>query len=269
MLVPLHLALYYGSPDFYFRRTFMQIEQSKVSLTTATGPMLVYQYQPLGAATAGKTYPAILFYSEIFQQTAPIARSAVMLASHGFVVLVPEIFHELNPPGTVLAYDDAGKDKGNQDKWTKPLESYDSDNQALLDYLKTLPYARPEVGAMGVCIGGHLAFRAALNPAIKATYCLYATDLHSDTLPCGKGQQTLDRAADIQGELVMVWGKQDPHVSAQGRQKIYQKLTEANLRFSWHEYNAQHAFMRDEGERYDAALALQNYQQAVALFFRM
>src|SRR3989338_8071655 len=170
---------------------FMQIEQSTVTLMTPTGPMQVHQYQPLSAATADKTYPAILFYSEIFQQTAPIARSAAILASHGFVVLVPEIFHELNPLGTVLAYDDAGKDKGNEDKWTKPLESYDADNQVMLDYLNTLPYVRPEVGAMGVCIGGHLAFRAALNPVVKASYCLYATDLHSDTLPCGEGQQTL------------------------------------------------------------------------------
>jgi carboxymethylenebutenolidase len=248
---------------------FMQIEQITVTLMTPTGPMQVYQYQPLSAASADKTYPAILFYSEIFQQTAPIARSAAILASHGFVVLVPEIFHELNPLGTVLVYDDAGKDKGNQDKWTKPLESYDADNQVMLDYLNTLPYVRSEVGAMGVCIGGHLAFRAALNPAIKASYCLYATDLHSDTLPCGEGQQTLSRAADIQGELVMVWGKQDPHVSPEGRQKVYQQLTEAKVRFSWYEYNAQHAFMRDEGERYDAALALQNYQQAVALFRQM
>lgn len=262
-------ALYDGCLAFFLNEFFMQIEQTKITLTTATGPMQLHQYQPLGAAAASKTYPAILFYSEIFQQTAPIARSAALLASHGFVVLVPEIFHELNPAGTVLAYDDAGKDKGNQDKWAKPLESYDTDNQAMLDYLKTLAYVRTEVGAMGVCIGGHLAFRAALNPAIKASYCLYATDLHSDTLPCGEGQQTLSRAADIQGELVMVWGKQDPHVPAEGRQKIYQQLTQAKVSFSWHEYNAQHAFMRDEGERYDAALALQNYQQAVALFRQM
>lgn len=267
--MPLGVAIYDGCPAFYSDDFLMQIEHSNVTLATATGPMSVYQYQPLAATTADKTYPAILFYSEIFQQTAPIARSAAILASHGFVVLVPEIFHELNPLGTVLAYDDAGKDKGNQDKWTKPLESYDSDNQAMLDYLKTLPYVRSEVGAMGVCIGGHLAFRAALNPAIKASYCLYATDLHSDTLPCAEGQQSLSRAADIQGELVMVWGKQDPHVSPEGRQKVYQQLTEAKVRFSWYEYNAQHAFMRDEGERYDAALAFENYQQAIALFRQM
>jgi carboxymethylenebutenolidase len=42
----------------------------------------------------------------------------------------------------------------------------------------------------------------------------------------------------------------------------------AELNFSWHEINAQHAFMRDEGERYDAALALQCYGMAIDLFQR-
>lgn len=35
-----------------------------------------------------------------------------MLASHGFVVAVPEIYHELESAGTVLAYDEAGAERG-------------------------------------------------------------------------------------------------------------------------------------------------------------
>jgi len=246
----------------------MQTEQLTLDLQTPTGPMRIYQYQPKGAASGGKSYPAVLFYSEIFQQTAPIARAAIQLASFGLVVLVPEIFHELNPVGTVLAYDDEGKNKGNQDKWSKELEQYDSDNRTMLDYLAGLSYVRPEVGAYGVCIGGHLAFRAALQPEVKAAYCLYATDLHSNTLPA-QGAQTLTLARHIEAELMMVWGKQDPHVPASGRQHIYQQLTEAEVTFSWFEYNAEHAFMRDEGERYDAELAMENYQRAVKLFKNM
>ena len=47
-----------------------------------------------------------------------------------------------------------------------------------------------------------------------------------------------------------------------------QKLTEANLSFTWHEFNGQHAFMRDEGERYDPQLALTGYQLALQMFGR-
>ena len=44
-----------------------------------------------------------MLYSEIFQVTAPIHRTAVQLAGHGYVVAVPEIYHEFEAPGVVLA----------------------------------------------------------------------------------------------------------------------------------------------------------------------
>ncbi|MBN7818544.1 dienelactone hydrolase family protein [Bowmanella yangjiangensis] len=243
----------------------MIIQQQTQDLPAPTGLMRTTLYRP---QQAGR-FPAVIFYSEIFQQTAPIARTAALLAGHGFVVLVPEVFHELNPIGTVLAYDDAGKDKGNQDKWTKPLEAHDSDTQVLVDFVRQQAYCNGNVGAMGVCIGGHLAYRAALNPDIKAAFCLYATDIHSDTLPAKPGNQSFERMTDIQGEIHFIWGRQDPHVPADGRLKIYQALLTSGINYQWTEVNAQHAFMRDEGERYDPALAMIMYQQAVALFQRV
>lgn len=242
----------------------MIIEQHNADLPTPTGLMRTTIYRP----QAQRLFPALIFYSEIFQQTAPIARSAAILASYGFVVLVPEVFHELNPIGTVLAYDDAGKDKGNADKWAKPLEHHDSDTQAMIDFVKQQNYCTGTLGVMGVCIGGHLAYRAALNPEIKAAFCLYATDIHSNTLPAKAGNNSFERMADVQGEIHFIWGKQDPHVPQEGRTKIYQQCVNTGINYQWQEVNAQHAFMRDEGERYDAALAISMYQQAVALFNR-
>ncbi|MGI2096994.1 dienelactone hydrolase family protein [Shewanella glacialipiscicola] len=243
----------------------MLVIQETQDIFTPSGPMRTYIYRP---EALGK-FPSIIFYSEIFQQTAPIARAANILASHGFAVLVPEVFHELNPLGTVLAYDESGKDKGNADKFTKPLEHHDSDTQALVDFALQQTYCTGKIGSMGVCIGGHLAYRAALNPIILGAFCLYPTDIHSNTLPCAYGNDSLSRSGDIQGELVLVFGKQDPHVSAEGRVLIHQRLMALNSNVTWLEVNAQHAFMRDEGERYDAALALQMYLQAVAFFQRV
>lgn len=242
----------------------MRIQQSVVDLETATGAMRTYVYRPEG----DKAYPSIVFYSEIFQQTAPIARSAAMMASHGFVVLVPEVFHELNPIGTVLGYDDEGKDKGNNDKWTKSLLAHDTDTEALIAFCQSSDFCTGQVGAMGVCLGGHLAYRAAINPSVSAAFCLYATDIHSDTLPAPDEQQSFVLMDQIQGEVHFVWGKQDPHVPNEGRAKIYQHCLATGLNYQWQEVNGVHAFMRDEGDRYDAALALQMYQSAVSLFQR-
>jgi carboxymethylenebutenolidase len=254
----------------------MIIQQHIHDIQTPTGVVRVTIFRPAGVfMPAGdfkpvteSRYPSIIFYSEIFQQTSPITRSAQILASHGFVVLVPEIFHELNPLGTVMAYDDAGKDKGNADKFTKPLEHHDSDTQAMVEFIQQQPYCTVKVGTMGVCIGGHLAFRAALNKQISGAFCLYPTDLHSNTLPCKKGNDSLTRSGDIRCPMVLVFGKQDPHVSAEGRVLIQQTLSQNGSDFNWHEVNAQHAFMRDEGDKYDAALAIQIYKMAIDFFHR-
>jgi carboxymethylenebutenolidase len=240
------------------------IQNHQVDLETPTGTMRVYVYRPVNESK----YPAILLYSEIFQQTGPIQRSAQIMAGHGFIVLVPEVFHELNPLGTVLAYDDAGRDKGNADKVAKTLEAHDTDTQTMLDYLQTLPCFSGKAGAMGFCLGGGLAYRAAINPQILATSCFYATDIHSGLTPSQPGNESLTRTGEIRGELQMVWGKQDPHIPPAGRAVIYQNLVEKGVNFTWHEVNGVHAFMRDEGDRYDAELQLWGYQLAIGLFRR-
>lgn len=235
-----------------------------VDIATPTGPMRTDLFRP---AAEGR-YPGILFYSEIFQLTGPIRRTAAILASHGFIVAVPEIYHELEPAGTVLAYDEAGAARGNSHKITKEVASYDSDARAALDFLTGHPLCTGKLGVMGVCIGGHLAFRAGMNADVLATACFYATDIHKRSLGKGMNDNSLDRISEITGELLMIWGRQDPHVPQEGRQLIYNTLADAERHFTWHEFNAAHAFIRDEGPRYDAALAQLCYQLVLEMFKR-
>ncbi len=241
----------------------MILQEEQVELSTPTGPMRTFVYRPV----ARGRYPGLVLFSEIFQQTGPIKRTAALLAGHGFVVAVPEIFHELEPAGTVISYDQAGADRGNADKIGKPVAAYDADARAALLHLKGSPHSTGKVGAMGICIGGHLAFRAAMNPEVLAGACFYATDIHKGSLGLG-GDDSLARAGEIRGEMLMIWGRQDPHVPAEGRARIYARMTEAGVPFTWHEYNGQHAFLRDEGPRYDPALALTCYRLAIDLFQR-
>jgi carboxymethylenebutenolidase len=241
----------------------MIVVEEQVELTTPWGPMRTHIVKP---AAAGK-YPGIVFYSEIFQVTGPIARTARMLAGHGHIVAMPEIYHEFEPAGTILAYDQAGSDRGNVLKTTKELASYDADARVVLDHLAARPDCTGHLGAMGICIGGHLAFRAAMNPDVKATACFYATDIHKGSLSKG-GDDSLERAKDIQGELLMIWGRQDPHIPTEGRMAVLARLNELGTRFTWHEVNGAHAFMRDEGLRYDPELAYSLYGLVFDLFHR-
>ena len=239
-------------------------DNESAEIHTPTGPMRTYVFRPV----AEGRYPGLVLFSEIFQVTGPIRRTAAMLASHGFVVAVPEIFHELEPAGTVLAYDGAGAERGNQHKITTTLSSYDGDARAALDYLKGSPHCTEKLGVMGICIGGHLAFRAAMQPDVLAAACFYATDIHKRSLGEGMHDNSLDRTGEITGELLMVWGRQDPHIPREGRALIYNALSDAGLRFQWHEFNAAHAFLRDEGPRYDPAAARICYDMAMELFIR-
>ena len=239
-------------------------DDEQTDLQTPNGPMRTYVLRP----AADGRYPGIVLFSEIFQVTGPIRRTAALLAGHGFVVAIPEIFHELEAPGTVLPYDQAGADRGNADKFGKELVSYDADARAALAYLRSHPQSTGQLGVMGFCIGGHLAFRAAMNPEVLAATCCYPTDIHKGSLGKGMKDDSLARIPEIRSELLMVFGRQDPHVPREGRATIYNALADADINFSWHEFNGAHAFMRDEGHRYDPAAARIVYAMALELFKR-
>ncbi len=246
----------------------MIVHATVQDVPTPNGPMRIYFYAPTEPGRPPRRDPGLVLYSEIFQQTEPVRRLAVQFAGLGYVVAVPEVYHTQESPGTVLAYDDAGKTRGNAHKQTIPLAVFDADTRAALTALAAHPACNGKLGAVGICLGGHLAFRAALQPDVRATACFYPTDLHSGTLGAGGRADSLARARDIKGELLMVFGRQDPHVPPEGRRAIYEALHHANVWFTWHEFNAAHAFLRDEGERYDPGAAQMCVMVAADLFRR-
>jgi carboxymethylenebutenolidase len=112
----------------------MIVHTSYRDLDTPTGLMRTHVYAPAGTHT--RKYPGLLLYPEIFQQTAPIVRLSTMFASHGYVVMAPEIYHEHEPPGTVLGYDEIGKDKGNAYKQQTKLSTFDADAKVVIGALR-------------------------------------------------------------------------------------------------------------------------------------
>lgn len=227
------------------------VQQSHVDLPTRRGVMRVHRFAP----TAEGRFPALIFFSEIFQMTGPIERMAAALAGEGYLVAVPEVYHEFEEPGTVLAYDPAGSDRGNELKYTKELASYDEDVDVLAEHLSEDPNCTGAIASFGVCLGGHLALRAGYHPKVRAAVCFYPTDVHSATLGAGKSDDTLSRVEQLKTPLLFVFGRQDPHIPQAGRDLIRDRLNSVDADFEWHEFNAAHAFLRDEGPRYNPALA--------------
>lgn len=225
----------------------MQITRRNVGLTVDDRLMRVYVVAPKAIGV----YPGIVFYSDIYQLGGPITRLADRLAGYGYVVAAPEIFHRLEPIGTVIEPDDLGRLRGNDAARQTAIAEYDADTRAVLDFLRDEEtVAADRLGAMGFCIGGHLAFRAAVQPEVKATVCCYPTGIHSGKL--GRGvADTLQRAGDVEGELLMIFGLVDPHVPEDGRKAIAQALAATRVSHKILLYDADHTFMRDDGHRYD------------------
>jgi carboxymethylenebutenolidase len=85
---------------------------------------------------------------------------------------------------------------------------------------------------------------------VRATACFYPTGLVGGKLGKDADAGSLARAGEIQGELLLVFGTRDPHVPEDARTAIAAAL--GGNRVTTKLFDAEHAFMRDEGPRYDA-----------------
>jgi carboxymethylenebutenolidase len=225
----------------------MKVSEDEVRIAAPDCEIRSIMIRPVG----DRQWPAVLFYSDIFQLTESTLRTARRLASLGFAVCAPEIYPR-DLAGVGLEFDDAGKAAGLAGAAGTTTAQFDSDRVAVLDHLA----ARPDVGevcCVGFCIGGHLAFRAAFDERVAATVCFYPTGLQDGKLGADADSGTLARAADVAGRMMVVFGSEDPHVPADARLQILSALYAAGSEdLELHIYaGGEHAFMRDIGARHD------------------
>lgn len=247
----------------------MILTTEEISLTVDGSPMRVLVTAPK-TSVPGARYPGILMYSDIFQITGPQLRVSRRLAGYGFVVATPEIYHRVEPAGAAIPFDDAGRTRGQDDARKTTVAEIDADARAALDWLAGDPrVASGRLGAMGFCIGGHLAFRAALQPDVRATAAFYPTGVHDGKLGKDPDAGTLARVKEIRGELLLVYGARDPHVPEPAREAIDAALRAAGTRYVTKLFDAEHAFMRDEGPRYDPEATDDAWREAVSFLRRV
>src|SRR5262249_58410326 len=115
----------------------------------------------------------------------PMRGPGVRLAGYGFVAAAPEIYRRIEPPGTVIAFDDDGRIRGLADAAKTPVAHFDADCRSGLDWLAKHPKVAPgKIGAMGFCIGGRLALPPPLPPDPPAPPSLFRP-----ALPHGQPRQ--------------------------------------------------------------------------------
>ncbi|KAH7883637.1 dienelactone hydrolase [Phlebopus sp. FC_14] len=226
-------------------------------------PIRIFVISPVVPNYPQAKFPGI----EIYQVTGPVERFAGQIASQGYVVACPSSYHEFEGPEPI-PYDTEGTDRGNRYKIEKTVAAYDEDATLSVDLLTSLPNCNGRISATGMCLGGHLAFRAAFDHRVLSSVCFFATDVHSATLGKGEQDDSLERVrkGDMTGKGELV----DTHVPRVGRDLIRATLEDANVPCSFLEVQAQHAFIRDESSkgRWDAALTRSLFTFMMEVFER-
>ncbi len=176
----------------------------------------------LAPAPQGAGAPGIVLFEEWWGLDARVKEAADRLASHGFTVLVPDLYR--------------GRSAATGDEANHLMEGLDFNDAATQDAAGAERYLRtggaPRVGVMGFCMGGALAMLAAMRGI-----GFDAVSLWYGYPPADAGDPGTI-AVPIQGH----WATEDGFFNLAGVETIEGRLRDAGVVHEFHRYDAQHGF---------------------------
>lgn len=241
----------------------METWSERVEIPTATGGVMGgYVARPAGSDAR----PAVLVYMEIFGVNAHIREVTERVAREGYVALAPDFFHR-TMPGAELAYDDAGFQQG-----LKAMQALDAD-EMIQDARDAILFLRgrgdvrsARIGAIGFCIGGHMAYLTACETDVAATAAFYGGGIPADRGPGGRAS-TLSRTPKIAGKILCLFGAEDAMIPAEQVEAVRNALREADVRHEVRVYaGAGHGFFCDARDAYHPEAAADAWERVKHLF---
>jgi carboxymethylenebutenolidase len=183
---------------------------------------------------AGGGGPGVVLLGEIFGTNSYLRSVADRLALLGYVALVPDLFWRIDPDHPLERQEEqlgeAFERVGQLD-----FPAAIGDSVAALDHLAGLPEVTGDVGVLGFCMGGHLAYgaAAAASPAVAVSY--YGSGIADH----------LDRADDITCPILFHFGQRDDFIPVEQVDAISARLGGRDgVRIET--YDAGHAFDNDQ-----------------------
>ncbi|MBW4602081.1 MAG: dienelactone hydrolase family protein [Calothrix sp. FI2-JRJ7] len=202
-----------------------------------------YLAQPVLSGTFG----AVIVFHEIFGVNSNIRDITELIAKQGYVVVAPAMYQRIAPG---FAADFSEEDIGfSPEAYRLGLQYYQqviyqeilSDIQATIAYLKTLPNVKAsDIGAIGFCFGGHVAYMAATLPDIKATASFYGGGITTSSY--GEEIPTINRTKEIKGAIYTFFGTRDLFVSQEENEQIEIELNKHQINHRVFRYDAGHGF---------------------------
>jgi carboxymethylenebutenolidase len=210
--------------------------------------------------------PGVLVFMEIFGINDHIRSVTEKLAGEGFVAMAPDYFHRTGP-GIELNYDEAGMAEGMTHLGQLQADQMISDAQTAKDFLEARgDISGGGVGAIGFCIGGHMAYLAACEIGLKAAASYYGGGIAAPAGP-GGGPSTLSRTKNISGRIECYFGEKDAMLPQDQVEAIRDALESTGTSHGIHVYGeADHGFNCDQRDSFNAASAQDAWGRSISLF---
>ena len=202
--------------------------------------------------------PGVVVLQEIFGVNQFLRDICSWYASHGFVALCPDLFWRQDPGIELTDQTEAGRQKafalyqGLDEK--KAVE----DSAAAVEFLRKHPACSGQVGAVGFCLGGNLAWLLSVRFRPDCAVGYYGVSI----------EKTLTEAGNLACPLMLHIAGKDQHCPPEAQKQIHAILG-SNPLVTINDYPDQdHAFARPAGEHYDARAAELAHLRTLEFFVR-
>jgi carboxymethylenebutenolidase len=150
---------------------------------------------------------AVIVVQEAFGVTAHIRRVVDQYAELGYFAIAPHLFHRDGSPE--VAYDDFPAAMGFLQNLTS--DGITNDLDATIRFLNSLGYQQPNIGIVGYCMGGSVAFHAATMNIVGAAVTYYGGGVTSGRFGF---EPLVDRAAALTTPWLGIYGELDKGIPA-------------------------------------------------------
>jgi len=192
-------------------------------------------FKPKGGRGMG-----VCMIHDIFGLRADYENVVAPFVEHGYNVLVPDMFYDVEPIEIV----DPDGNKRKSYRGQSSAERHMVILEAAVKKLKSMPETGGKVGVTGYCLGGTLCLLATARvPEVDAAAGYYATNAHD----------YLDEAKNIRAPLMMHIPESDRTHMPEDAKRVRDTLDGVSLA-KWFIYpGAVHGFANNDHSRFDAA----------------
>lgn len=193
--------------------------------------MSAYMAIPKAGKGAG-----VVVLQEIFGVTESMKKICDFLATRQFTAICPDLFWSAEPDAK-LTENDVEKARGLRMKMND--DAVVRDIGAAISFLRKHPACTGDVGVVGYCWGGLLAFLTAAGEKPDAAVAYYGVGI----------EKHLDRAAMLSCPLMLHYAGQDQYASPEAVAQVKAALKGKDAQFFDYP-DAGHAFARPDGAHY-------------------